>query len=663
MEQNDRRELESGRFDQFEDEIELMDYLKVIWKWKYLILVGTLVCAIGAAVVSLNMTKVYGISTVLQPGILKVTEDGKISYIDSPKNIKALIETGAFEGKILKNIILPNKEDAPKSVGFKVTIPKGTNALDVLYETPDVDLGLQIIGGLNNALSERYETLINRYEENYNNDIRSKLNETFKVNEKIAKVKHGIGTAEAENESAISELSTEVSAKRAQISTAETENEAKLSELNTRISSKTAEINTAETDAEGKLSALNTRISSKTAEINTAQTENEAKLSQLTAGLSSKTTQISAVETENEGKALQISNNISTIGTGISAAEADKEEAITALVNREATIRAQIAAKKKQIHNLDQRISDVKREIVRISKNTDLLIEDRNSFLSGAKREDTILASVMYTNTIQQNIGYLNTLRSTVNTANYQIFQEQVGIEKLENDIKDLNARKENLGKQLRYKIENLKFDIKDLLTQKESLTKQTTYRLQNLTEEIKDLESQKQTSVKQTKSKIDNLQAEIKDLEAQQQTSEKHAKSKIGNLQADIRDLEAQKQASIKQTKSRIKNLQADIRDLEARKASLIKQTSYRTETLKSEIKDFENEKNYISGEIKTIEFKKNNIQNIQIIKSPKSSPSPIKPKTRLNVMLAGVVGLFLTVFLAFFVEYISKYKNRERD
>ncbi|MBU0732679.1 MAG: hypothetical protein KKG10_00835, partial [Proteobacteria bacterium] len=78
---------------------------------------------------------------------------------------------------------------------------------------------------------------------------------------------------------------------------------------------------------------------------------------------------------------------------------------------------------------------------------------------------------------------------------------------------------------------------------------------------------------------------------------------------------------------------------------------------------KDFENEKNYISGEIKSIEFKKNNIQNIQIIKAPKSSLSPIKPKTRLNVMLAGVVGLFLTVFLAFFVEYISKYKSREDE
>jgi len=58
--------------DPYEDEIELMDYLKVIWRWKYLILAGTLACAIGAAIISLNMTKIYGISTVLQPGVLKV---------------------------------------------------------------------------------------------------------------------------------------------------------------------------------------------------------------------------------------------------------------------------------------------------------------------------------------------------------------------------------------------------------------------------------------------------------------------------------------------------------------------------------------------------------------------------------------------------------------
>jgi len=102
-------EFEPQRDDQFEDEIELMDYLKVLWKWKYLILVGTLVCAIGAAVVSLNMTKIYSITTVLQPGMLKVTDDGKTVYIDSPQNVKAVIETGALNGHILKNIKAPIK--------------------------------------------------------------------------------------------------------------------------------------------------------------------------------------------------------------------------------------------------------------------------------------------------------------------------------------------------------------------------------------------------------------------------------------------------------------------------------------------------------------------------------------------------------------------------
>ena len=65
---------------------------------------------------------------------------------------------------------------------------------------------------------------------------------------------------------------------------------------------------------------------------------------------------------------------------------------------------------------------------------------------------------------------------------------------------------------------------------------------------------------------------------------------------------------------------------------------------------------------EIETLKFKSNSIQNIQIIKQPEASTSPIKPKTRLNVLLAGVAGLFLTVFLAFFVEYVSKH-NRQAD
>ncbi len=413
MDEKHQTEPMTQGIDQFEDEIELMDYLKVIWKWKYLILVGTLVCAVGAALISLQMTKVYAVSTVLQPGILKVTDDAKTVYIDSPQNIKALIETGAFNGQILKDIQVSDSNDLPESVGFEVKIPKGTNALDVLYETPHVDLGVQIVKNLNKAILERYGKLIRSYQENYDNQIRSQSKEGFTLDEKVSRTKHEISRIEAAAE-----------------------------------------------------------------------------------------------------------NNIKQ------------------LTNKKSTVESKVESRNKQIKNLEQRIPEIEIEIGRISKNTDLLINERNKFLASKETESNILSAVIYSNTIQQNISYLNDLRGTINSTKNRIYQEQVAVEGLENEIKDLAAEKENIQKQTRLK-----------------------------------------------------------------------------------------------------------------------------KESLRSEIKALENEKKAILGEIQSLEFKKNSIQNIQIIKPPKPSLSPIKPKTRLNVMLAAVVGLFLTVFLAFFVEYISKYKSREDD
>ena len=69
------------------------------------------------------------------------------------------------------------------------------------------------------------------------------------------------------------------------------------------------------------------------------------------------------------------------------------------------TVQVRIEAKKKQIANLRNRISDLEMEIDRVSKNTDMFLEERNKFLSSAKNENNILASVMYTTTIQQNLS------------------------------------------------------------------------------------------------------------------------------------------------------------------------------------------------------------------------------------------------------------------
>jgi len=112
--EKEQLDIQNPPNDPYEDEIELMDYLRVLWKWKYLILIGTLVCVIGAAVVSLNMTKVYSINTVMQPGMLKVTGDGKTIYIASVGDIKALVDTKAFNGQVTEGVKLPGMAKARK---------------------------------------------------------------------------------------------------------------------------------------------------------------------------------------------------------------------------------------------------------------------------------------------------------------------------------------------------------------------------------------------------------------------------------------------------------------------------------------------------------------------------------------------------------------------
>jgi uncharacterized protein involved in exopolysaccharide biosynthesis len=64
---------------------------------------------------------------------------------------------------------------------------------------------------------------------------------------------------------------------------------------------------------------------------------------------------------------------------------------------------------------------------------------------------------------------------------------------------------------------------------------------------------------------------------------------------------------------------------------------------------------------EIEDLKQKKNKIQNIKIVQQPTNSLYPIKAKKKLNVILAGVGGLFLMLFLMFTLEYIRKHKSGE--
>ncbi|MFQ5901223.1 MAG: Wzz/FepE/Etk N-terminal domain-containing protein [Thermodesulfobacteriota bacterium] len=68
----------------------------------------------------------------------------------------------------------------------------------------------------------------------------------------------------------------------------------------------------------------------------------------------------------------------------------------------------------------------------------------------------------------------------------------------------------------------------------------------------------------------------------------------------------------------------------------------------------------------LETLELNKQNIQSkldnlkeTTVIKAPGYLKIPVKPKKKLNTLIAGLVGLMASLFLAFFMEYLEKVKN----
>ena len=86
------------------------------------------------------------------------------------------------------------------------------------------------------------------------------------------------------------------------------------------------------------------------------------------------------------------------------------------------------------------------------------------------------------------------------------------------------------------------------------------------------------------------------------------------------------------------------------------------RKEDEKFELEELNRQLAWLAEEIKGLEFKKNRVPNIEILQRPIAGSHPIKPKIKLNVMLATGVGLFVMLFLAFFLEYIQRYRGEHK-
>ena len=140
-----------------DDTIELIDLLRVVWKWKWFIIILTIACAIAAGVISLKMPKIYEVSMVIEPGVINVDKNGKPIFLDSPLNIKSKIDSHVYNSQIYKRL---NADPKKLNLGFKTVQIKNSNTLKIRLEVEDVNKGIQSLRALFHELLEEYQHYI-----------------------------------------------------------------------------------------------------------------------------------------------------------------------------------------------------------------------------------------------------------------------------------------------------------------------------------------------------------------------------------------------------------------------------------------------------------------------------------------------------------------------
>lgn len=140
----------------YTDEINLFDYLKIIYKWKFLIIA---LCVISIAVTFIITSRpaptTYKVTALVSPGALSYTPEGKEIPIDSAANIQSLIQNSALNSKIIEKLKLDPAQYS--GMQFTTQLPKDSDVIRIFYDTPDPEKGKVIMNELMNQLSDSYK--------------------------------------------------------------------------------------------------------------------------------------------------------------------------------------------------------------------------------------------------------------------------------------------------------------------------------------------------------------------------------------------------------------------------------------------------------------------------------------------------------------------------
>jgi uncharacterized protein involved in exopolysaccharide biosynthesis len=188
------------------DEIELIDYLRILWSYRFWIIGATILSALVALVISFILPPVWGVSVVAEPGkfgsdLFEVgtsSPTGRVYSVDTAENIKAKILQGSYDSQVRGISGWPPNE----KIKWDVNVERDCSAIRASLEVKDKELGLKALEVLVTSLEKEQAEKIGTFQRGIDQEI-------IKKNEDITKVEKEIGRVKNERDANLTKLQEE----------------------------------------------------------------------------------------------------------------------------------------------------------------------------------------------------------------------------------------------------------------------------------------------------------------------------------------------------------------------------------------------------------------------------------------------------------------------
>lgn len=157
-------------------DVKLIDLFFAIWSRKCFVFMVIIISVGMGVLASYLMPNIYRVYLVIKPGILDISEDGKRMYLDSIGNIKAKIESKAYEQR-LRNAL--RATEIGGVLTFHTSSPTNTDILNISLDVDEnsIESGKKILQCLVSELQNDYSLDVQNRRTNVLKDISILKNE------------------------------------------------------------------------------------------------------------------------------------------------------------------------------------------------------------------------------------------------------------------------------------------------------------------------------------------------------------------------------------------------------------------------------------------------------------------------------------------------------